>query len=98
MLKIYARFMILLNSSHMYVLNFKTCPSMTYICLLLALRKNPLIINFLCSFQIFQNCQGSLNRICLGLGFSISFLKAMAGKGHERPSKQCQEISGSSSS
>jgi hypothetical protein len=30
MLKIYARFMILLNSSHMYVLIFKTCPSMTY--------------------------------------------------------------------
>jgi hypothetical protein len=32
MLKIYARFMILLNSSHMYVLIFKTCPCMTYIC------------------------------------------------------------------
>jgi hypothetical protein len=31
MLKIYARFMILLNSSHVYVLFFETCPSMTYI-------------------------------------------------------------------
>jgi hypothetical protein len=27
-----ACFMILLISSHMYVLIFKTCPSMTYIC------------------------------------------------------------------
>jgi hypothetical protein len=32
MVKIYARFIILLDSSHMYVLIFKTCPSMTYIC------------------------------------------------------------------
>jgi hypothetical protein len=32
MLKIYVRFMILLNSSHMYVFIIKTCPSMTYIC------------------------------------------------------------------
>jgi hypothetical protein len=31
-LKIYARFMILLISSHMYVLIPKTYPSMTYIC------------------------------------------------------------------
>jgi hypothetical protein len=32
MLKIYARFMILLNSSHMYILIFKNCPSTAYIC------------------------------------------------------------------
>jgi hypothetical protein len=61
---IYACFMFLVISSHICVLIFKTCPFMTYICTLLALSQNPLIIDFSDSFWTFWNCQGSLNRTC----------------------------------
>jgi hypothetical protein len=51
MLKIYACFMILLISSYIYVLIFKTCPIMTYICVSIGLDAKYIDYQFLGSFR-----------------------------------------------
>jgi hypothetical protein len=73
---------------YIYVLFFKTCPCAThiYIYILLALHQNLLNINFLGSFQSFQNCQDSFHRTCTTYGPDISRCWASSlYKGAERP-------------
>jgi hypothetical protein len=78
--------MILMVSSHIYVLIFITCPCTIYIYIhnlsmyhiyiyiyiLLAIRQNMLNIEFSSGFQNFWNYQGSFHQTCPASGPEIS--------------------------
>jgi hypothetical protein len=86
--KFYPCFMILMVSSHIYMFCFSKLVHVPhiYIYILLALHQNLLNINFLGSFQSFQNCQDSFHRTCPAYGPDISRCWASSlYKGAERP-------------